>query len=491
MSKVFFGIIFTFLACHDIQCQYKLIMNNDIEQAYKDISELKMASGLQKIDHIKKTDPNNAMVYYIENYVDFFTLFIQEDEVLYNKLLKNKDIRLKKIKASNPESPYYLFCQAEIILQWATIKLKFDEKISAAKDVYQAYKLLEENKKAFPNFIENNKSLSIIHALAESVPSWIRTFMGIKGSVALGTKEISALVTRANADGSIFKNEIIAIYSYILFYSNNKKEEAFKLYDTYKLNHKENILIAFLKSTMAHKTGRNDLALKILDERPKGKEYLPFYYLDFMYGKYKLYKLDKDAGIHIMKFLNHFKGQHYIKEAWQKLAWCRLVIHNDKVSYKKYMVNCINNGKALIDEDIQALKEAKVTAIPNEILLKSRLLYDGGYYTKAQNLLILHSKSFIHDINDGEYYYRLGRVTDALKNYKDALEYYEMAIVKGDPDKYYGCSASLYAGLIYEEQKKFTKARQYFEKCLSLYPEGYSASLHQKAKSGLNRIGNK
>ncbi|HMT69544.1 MAG TPA: hypothetical protein PKD16_05245, partial [Saprospiraceae bacterium] len=253
-------------------------MNNDIEQAYKDISELKMASGLQKIDHIKKTDPNNAMVYYIENYVDFFTLFIQEDEALYKKLLKNKDIRLRKIKASNPESPYYLFCQAEIILQWATIKLKFDEKISAAKDVYQAYKLLEENKKAFPNFIENNKSLSIIHALAESVPSWIRTFMGIKGSVALGTKEISALVTRANADGSIFKNEIIAIYSYILFYSNNKKEEAFKLYDTYKLNHKENILIAFLKSTMAHKTGRNDLALKILDERPKGKEYLPFYY---------------------------------------------------------------------------------------------------------------------------------------------------------------------------------------------------------------------
>ena len=73
-------------------------MNNDIEQAYKDISELKMASGLQKIDHIKKTDPNNAMVYYIENYVDFFTLFIQEDEALYNKLLKNKDIRLKKIK---------------------------------------------------------------------------------------------------------------------------------------------------------------------------------------------------------------------------------------------------------------------------------------------------------------------------------------------------------------------------------------------------------
>ena len=89
------------------------------------------------------------------------------------------------------------------------------------------------------------------------------------------------------------------------------------------------------------------------------------------------------------------------------------------------------------------------------------------------------------------YYYRLARVTDALKNYIDALEYYDLTIIKSDPGKYYGCSAALHSGLIYEQQNKYAKARFYFEKCLALDPAGYSSSLHQKAKSGLDRVRNK
>ena len=172
------------------------------------------------------------MTYYIENYTDFFTLFIQEEETKYKSLLKNKDIRINKIKASDPGSPYYLFCQAEIILQWATIKLKFGDKINAATDVYEAYRLLEKNKQKFPDFTENNKSLSIIHALAESVPSWVRKIMNIKGSVDLGTSEIRISANKSISEKSIFKEEIVAIYSYILFYSNNKKEEAYHLFET-------------------------------------------------------------------------------------------------------------------------------------------------------------------------------------------------------------------------------------------------------------------
>lgn len=473
---------------YNSDCQSKLLMTKDLESAYDAISKLKISHGQQKINQIKLNDRDNAMVYYIENYIDFFVLFIQEDATLYKKLLKNKDLRLQKIKASDPQSPYYLFSQAEIILQWATIKLKFDDKISAARDVYTAYNLLEENKKKFPEFSENNKSLSIIHALAESVPTWVRKIMGINGSVALGTKEISSLANKAHLSKNIFKNEIVAIYSYILFYANNNKEEAYLLYDKYQLDHKTNPLIAFLKSTMAHKTGRNEQAIKILEERPQSSEYLKFYYLDFLYGKYKLFKLDKDADIHIYKFVNNFKGQHYIKEAWQKLAWYELVIKNDKIGFKKNMKTCIERGKSLIDEDIQALKDAKSNSVPDEVLLKARLLFDGGYYANAKNVLILNANRFENAIHDGEYYYRLARIADALKNYPDALEYYEQTISSSDPDKYYACSAALNMGLIYEILKKNKLAINYFNKCLSLNPAGYSSSLHQKAKSGIDRL---
>ena len=466
----------------------KFEMTSPLKDAFRDINSLKIQSGQMKLARIKKYDPDNVMVDYIENYIDFYTLFIQEDEKKYDQLLKNRNIRLSKIKAGDASSPYYLYCQAEIILQWATIKLKFGEKINAASDVYEAYNLLKKNRAKFPAFKENNKSMSIIHALSESVPGWVKKIMGIHGSIETGTKEISQLAVMAHAENSIFKEEIVALYSYILFYANNKKEEAYKLFDTYNMDHKSNPLIAFLKATMAQKTGRNDAAIKILQERPRGLEYMPFYYLDFMYGKFKLYRLDRDADKHILRFLENFKGKHYIKEAWQKLGWSSIVLNNDPNAYKKYMKNVTIHGDALIDEDIQALREGKAIQIPNEILLKARLLFDGGYYTKAQNLLIIHSNKFVKAIHDGEYYYRLARVTDALKNYTDALEYYDLTIKKSDPGKYYACSAALQAGLICEQQIRYNKARYYFEKCLELDPSGYTSSLHAKAKSGLTRI---
>jgi len=471
--------------------QKKLLLTEPLKDAYKDISTLKIQNGTYQLNLLKLKDPDNAMVYYIENYVDFFTLFIQEDPIKYKSLIKNRDTRLQKIKNSDPSSPYYLFCQAEIILQWATIKLKFDDKINAARDVYEAYKLLEKNKERFPNFAENNKSLSIIHALAESVPGWVRKIMGIKGSVEMGTKEISLLADQAQTSNSIFKDEIVAIYSYILFYSNNKKEEAFELFDKYQLDATSSPLISFLKATMAQKTGHNDLALKILENRPKGSEYMPFYYLDFMHGKFKLNKLEPEANIYILKFLNNFKGKHYIKEAYQKLAWYHIAINNDNTKYQKVIKLCASQGNKLIDEDIQADKEAKSNEIPDQILLKARLLYDGGYYNKSHNLLIMNSGKFEHKTNDGEYYYRLARVTEALKNYNDAIEYYKRTISKGNPQKYFGCNAALQLGLIYETQQKYLDAKNYFTLCLEMDPAGYSNSLHQKAKSGLNRIGKK
>ncbi len=487
-SKSIYLIFFCLLSIN-AWSQKKLVFTEDLRNAYMDISSLKIKSGTYQLNLLKLKDPDNAMVYYVENYVDFFTLFIQEDPIKYKSLIKNRDLRLQKIKNSDPNSPYYLFCQAEIILQWATIKLKFDDKINAARDVYEAYKLLEKNKEKFPNFVENNKSLSIIHALAESVPGWVRKIMGIRGSVEMGTKEISLLADHAQKTKSIFKDEIVAIYSYILFYSNNKKEEAFGLFDKYQLDATSSPLISFLKATMAQKNGHNDLALKILEKRPTGDEYMPFYYLDFMYGKFKLYKLDPEANIYILKFLNNFKGKHYIKEAYQKLAWYHVAIHNDESKYKNAIKLCANRGNSLIDEDIQADKEAKSTEVPNQILLKARLLYDGGYYTKSHNLLILNSKTFEASITDGEYFYRLARVTEALKNYADAIHYYKLTISKGNPKKYYGCNAALQLGLIYETQQKYSEAKKYFNLCLEMDPAGYSNSLHQKAKSGLNRIG--
>lgn len=463
-------------------------LNAEIRAAYADASSLKIQSARLKLEKLKAGQPDNVLIHYIENYADFFQLFIQEDYALFKKLHRQKARRLDVIKQATADSPYYLFCQAEILLQWATVRLKFDEKIAAAKDVYDAYLLLEKNRKLYPDFQENLKSLSIIHALAESVPSWVRKMMGVQGSVALGTQEIKALAEHPSTVRSMYRDEIIAIYSYILLYLNNQKEEAYRLYQKYPLDHTDNPLICFLKATVTHKSGRNDEALRILSEKPSGPEYLDFFYLDFLTGKYKLYKLDPDASIHIERFLKNFKGRHYIKEAWQKMSWHAWVIRQDATAYETMRSNCQGLGFRLIDEDVQAYRESSGRVLPDRDLLKARLLFDGGYFKEAYDLLTAKSMFYTSGLSDGEFYYRMGRITDELEKTQEAINYYTQTIVKGDPARYYPCSAALYLGLIAEEKKEYAKARKYFNQCLSLNPEGYASSLHQKAKAGLDRI---
>lgn len=467
-----------------------------IKEAYGHIIDLKFDQANQVIDKIRKDEPNNLLVLHLDNYIDFFTIFINEEKDQFKKLERNKKKRIEKIeREGDKSSPYYLFVQAEIELQWALARAKFNgrfnnEVIKAGSECYNAYKLLTENQKRFPNFIANKKSLSAIHVLAESIPGVVRKVFSIDGTIAQGTSEIEDVINFSKNNDFLYKEEAIAIYTYILFYQNNRKREAWDFLLQSELDPVESPLVCFLMANMAQKIGENDQAIELLENRPQGPEYIPFHYLEFMLGKCKLYRLDDDAVDHLSNYLNNFKGAHYIKEALQKLGWYELVVHNNIPKYKKYMKACQNEGKELIDGDKQAQKEAKRNLNPHPTLLKARLLYDGGYNQRAYRVLISNAHLF-NDASDHslEFYYRLGRITHSLGNPIDAIEYYNEVIQKGtDSEQYYACNSALQIGLILEEQKDYRSAKDYFNRCLDMSPSDYKNSLHQKAKSGLNRV---
>jgi len=41
---------------------------------------------------------------------------------------------------------------------------------------------------------------------------------------------------------------------------------------------------------------------------------------------------------------------------------------------------------------------------------------------------------------------------------------------------------------MYEERKDYTKAKEYYEKCLSMRHHDYQNSIDQKAQAGLDRV---
>jgi len=466
-----------------------------MQQAYQKTIQLRFVEANTLIARIKLSDPENLLVYHVENYMDFFRVYIDEDEAEFDRLEKNRDRRLEKIKEGDQNSPYYLYLQADIRLQWALGRLKFEEFTTAFFEVNKAFKLLNRNVKKFPDFMPNKKDLGILHAMVGTIPDgyqWaIRWFSSLSGTIAQGTKELREVVHYSRQHDFIYEEEIYVLYAYLMLHLGNDKKEAWSIINTSNLRPETNPMDCFIVANVAMRTGRGETAIRILENRPAGSAFFPFPYLDYMLGLSKLERLDKDADIYLHRFLDSFSGRNFIKDAYQKLAWHSL-LQSDQRGYEHFIGFCQSKGYAIVGSDKSALQEAKSNRVPNVLLLKARLLFDGGYFEKAYSLLELKmADDFAAKKDQLEFNYRIARIAQQMKNYPQALYYYQKTIDDGKREGwYYACRAALEQGHIYECQQQKQQAKAAFNRCLAIKPSQYKTGLHQQAKAGLVRLGN-
>lgn len=461
--------------------------------AYRQIMDLKLNEASNSILLLKKAEPDNYISYFLENYVDFFKIFIGENKNEFKRLEPNKGKRLDLISTTSRNSPYYLYCQAEINLQWALARLKFDEKSKAFFEIKDAYNLLTENNKKFPTFIANNKSLGVLHAALSTIPDnykWgVKLISGMSGTIDQGMKELQSVMNFArNNPDFIFGQEAAVMYAFTALHLNNDPDNAWLAIKNSKLNASTSPLACFALANLSVKSGQNENAINYLLKRPKGREYYPFHYLDLLLGMTKLQRLDRDANIYLEQFIKNYKGRNYLKEAYQKLAWYYLINMNP-AGYILNMAKVKKFGVTLLDEDKNAQKEAENGEVPNPDILKGRLLFDGGYFSKASKQFNSINANTLTNDQRLELKYRIARVFDELGKSSEAIRKYDETIKEGKSSKaYYACSAALYQGQLYEKLGDYSKAKAYFNYCLQLSPSDYKTSLHQKAQAGLIRL---
>ncbi len=469
-----------------------LEFSEEIKKAYRLILSLRLDEGRAVIERIKVSEPNNALVYLVEDYIDFFTLFIGEDKASFERLVKNKKIRLKQIKASDRSSPYYLYAQAEINLHWALVRIKFEQRFRAFREISNAYSLLTENEERFPNFLPNKKGLGVLHATLGTIPDkykWgVKFISGMEGTIEQGLAELESLILYAQESNYFFADEALILYAFIQLHLNNNAQIAFELTQRAELDIRNNPLACFVKANIAMRSGHNDEAIEILLDRPQGVQYLDFDYLDFSLGLAKLRRLDSDADEYLLKFVKNFKGMNYIKEAYQKLAWHALIFDGQK-RYKRYIKQCLAQGYAIVDEDKSAKQEGLGATVPHVGLLKVRLLSDGGYYERALEQMEKADVGF----DEGqhiEWLYRKARLYQQTKRIGKALELFDVLLQQwSDNPSYMICNAALQSAILYEQRGSAEQAQHYFELCLKKNPNQYKTGLHQKAKAGLVRLG--
>lgn len=466
--------------------------NENCRKAYNTILALKLEEGNTLLIAEEKKNPENLIPLYLENYVDFLLVYTSDKREDYEQRKKDKEVLLVLLSAGDNSSPYYLFTQAEVNIQWAAIEIKFGEYLNAIFEIRKAFKLLEENQKKFPDFKPNKKSLGVLYALLGSVPDkykWGVNLLGMEGNVEKGIRYLKDLVDYGQKNNFIYQEETITYYAFLLFHLQNQSEEAWKLLMENGFPKKDNLMSVYTCAHIGVYGKHNDEALKILNNKPTDNAFAHFPFLNYLTGLAKLNRLDVDADSYFKQFVAAYKGENHIKSSFQKIAWSYL-LKDDTVNYFHFINRADNIGASMVDADKQAKKEAENNRIPNKNLLRARLLFDGGYYQQAADEMSKLTESFFSNTEEQtEYLYRFGRIYDEWDRKDSALILYSSAIARGKAlPRYFAANSAFESGKIYEAKGDKEKAKYYYNLCMSFENHEYKNGLDQKAKAGLNRI---
>jgi tetratricopeptide (TPR) repeat protein len=474
--------------------------NNNCREAYRSILSFHFTEAGKLLNAERIAHPSNLIPVYLENYIDFFTVFIGEEPSAFEKFRKNQEIRTDILKKGNMESPWYRYCLGNMRIQFAICRMKFGEYKSAAFDVNRAYGDLKENAQLHPEFLLQNSGLGLIHILAGVIPdnySWVLRVLGLEGNVQKGLDEIAVMAEYAGSNETyqLFRIESLFYLAFLDATLGKDAKNALRILQKFEEQKPSypgpaNPLLIFVRASILAKAGNTDDAILSLQQYHSEGEEFPFYYLDYLTGLNKLNRLDPNADLYFIRFLKNFRGQNYIKSGYQKLAWTFLLKGNVP-KYEEYIGKALTRGALFVDNDMQANREAKSKEQPNIILLKARLLSDGGYTDRAIHLLLDQSvKSIVKTPKDLlEYNYRLGRIYQQSGNHTEALKYFGITLRDGAGRSWYFAeNAALQSGIISEQNKDYKNAEKYFRLCLSMKNTEYKNSLDQKARLGLKRI---
>jgi hypothetical protein len=465
-----------------------------LQKAYFEIQKLKLQPAARLINAERATQSANALIPYLDNYADLHYLLISEDRKAYKSLSEKEEQRLSQVAKLPDASPYKRFLQAEIRMHWAFAKLKFGNEISGSWEIIKAYRLLEENRKKFPDFLPTFKSLGLLHVLIGSVPdnyTWVTKILGLKGNIKLGIQELNMVIEKE----PFFHQEAELICLLLHAYTLQLSPAQTSKIRQWPKAQPDNLLLHFFATTILMKEGKSEEASFYLAEAPEGNAYISFPFLEYLRGEILLQKGEYGSAFdHYIAFQKRYNGFNYIKDTNLKLFMCRWLDNNnnDAVPFLKKIGE---SGYTIIEGDQFAKKFAedftvgKISA-QQKVLYKARYATDGGYLIEATDLIeSVSEKTFASLSEKAEFNYRKGRIFQKSGQPTLSIPYYERAIaLTQNTSSGFGASAALQLGYIFSDKNDRDKAVNYFKKAMSYKKHEYKNSIDNKARAALTDL---
>jgi len=472
--------------------QYQYSWTARTQKIYESITSLRIPEARTLINQDKKANASNLIYPLLESYADFYQLFLNENKDEYSRLYPTFEQRIQLLEDGPKQSPYHLYSIALVHLHKSLIAIRFNKNLEAALDFRKAFLLFKENKKAYPNFSPNDVYLGLMTTVIGTIPKgyqWMANLLGMSGKITEGNALVLKYIHSKDAFANQCRNEALFVYPYLVMNFEGNKKKTFEFLENTDYDFTNNHLHAYMATNLYLNNQQSQKALQIAYVINPANTYLdlPFWQLEIGYAYLNELKLDAAKNA-LQQFINRFKGQFYVKDAFEKLSWIAY-IQGDQAKANTYRSNVLSKGNDITDADKQALQNAKTGTWPHPILLRARLLSDGGYQQQALSILAgKTSKDFDKDEDKTEFAYRLGRIYDLAGQPDQAIPFYASAIEKGaNQPAYFAARAALQIGLIYEQKNNPTLAITFFNTCLEMKNHAFKNSLDQKAKTGIQR----
>jgi uncharacterized protein HemY len=436
-------------------------------------------------------EPKTPQEHYVMSLAEALELLLTEDAQNYTEYEDRFEQRLdRKTKLSSAED---LFLQAEIGLQWAFVHLKFGHEFDAALNLRQAYQTTQEIKQRFPGFTAVHKTSGLLDVIIGSVPekyNWVLGLLNMEGSVDQGLEELESIRKSDHA----LAMEADLLYALVQGFVLQHPETGWETVQEQLKQTPDNRLALFLGASLAIKNSKSEEALAMLkslqEQQPQG---LPLYYADYLKGEIYLHKGEYLNSISSYRwFLNHYKGQNYIKDAHYKIGLCYWLNGNTSDAQVQFK-QARNLGKEASEADRYAARSVSESQLPHLKLTRVRYFTDGGYYAEATRLIQAIVPADLPTKRDKvEFAYRKARLAHKTDDRANAKQFYRQAIdLNGAESWYFAPNAYLQLGYIALAENDKTAAEMYFKKALEYKKHEYKNSIDSKAKSALAQLSNR
>ena len=472
----------------------QFLLSPQLGEAWQEISRLRLQRAEVLIAQEKNIRKDNILA-------DVFTLQLlfqkalasgsADDEQNFQQAKGQLQKQLSGLNTSNPWQHWALGYSGMISLM---LRMRAGQQWQVAMELRRTYTRIESAYTLHPDFIPNQLSHGLMQVALGSAPEQVSMVLRMASFNADSQEGIAKLMKIFQLPEShpfAFMRSDAAIMLGMASRAM-QMDAATKDIMLSKMSvlDRRNLMLQYTLAYLLMRDGRNEEALKVLNNRPVSNEYTEFPLIDYLLAEALLRKGSHLAEAKYRLYIRESQVTMYHADAQRKLGWIAL-LEGDTATYLSQMKICrASSGNSERDED--ARREAMSRQLPHPVLLLARLRFDGGYYAEARTILDKSSPLFSEAVNSHrlEFIYRRARVAEAEGQLDNALRWYSETYQLGQhaPD-YFAANAALRLGDLFAQLNNHTEAALWYNRCLAAKPDSYRSSIHAAAKTGLRRIG--